>query len=212
MTSSLSKRNTMVLYSIENDIMSHRVRIVLAEKVVSYDNIVIKPSSPPAEFIEMNPSLALPTLVDRDLTLYGSEVIMEYLDERYPHPSMMPVYPVAKARCRMMMHRINSDWYSLVPALEAGQASARKDLMDSLVSISSMLDEPPYFMTDEFTLVDCCVIPLFLRLKHWGCHLPAHATGLCEYIKKVMKKESVIQSLTPGEKIWLSQLFVERTT
>ena len=207
MTSSLSKRNTMVLYSTENDILSHRVRIVLAEKVVSYDNVIVKPSSPPADLIEINPSLALPTLVDRELVLYGSEIIMEYLDERYPHPSMMPVYPVAKARCRMMIHRINTDWYSLVPALEAGQAHARKELLDSLVSISSMLDEPPYFMTDEFTLVDCCVIPLFLRLKHWGCQVPPHATGLWGYIKKVMKKESVVQSLTACEKVWLSQLF-----
>lgn len=207
MTSSLSKRNTMVLYSTENDIWSHRVRIVLAEKAVSYDNIVIKVSSPPADLIELNPSLALPTLVDRELVLYGSEIIMEYLDDRFPHPSLMPVYPVAKARCRMMMHRINSDWYSLLEGLEAGQPSARKELLDSLVSISSMLDEPPFFMTDEFTLVDCCVIPLFLRLKHWGCQVPAHATGLWGYIKKVMKKDSVQQSLSPAEKTWLAQLY-----
>jgi RNA polymerase-associated protein len=207
MTSSLSKRNTMVLYGTENDIWSHRVRIVLAEKAVSYDNVFIKTSAPPADLIELNPSLALPTLVDRELVLYSSEIIMEYLDNRFPHPSLMPVYPVAKARCSMMMHRINSDWYSLIDALEAGQPAARKELLDSLVSISSMLDEPPFFMTDEFTLVDCCVIPLFLRLKHWGCHIPAHATGLWGYIKKVMKRESVLQSLTPMEKIWLSQLY-----
>lgn len=206
MTSSLSKRNSMVLYSTENDIWSHRVRIVLAEKVVSYDNVNIKMSSPPADLIEINPSLALPTLVDRELVLYGSEIIMEYLDERYPHPSLMPVYPVAKARCRMMMHRINSDWYSLIPELEAGNPTAKKELLDSLVSISSMLDEPPFFMTDEFTLVDCCVIPLFLRLHHWGCKIPPHAAGLWGYIKKVMKKESVIQSLTPMEKTWMTQL------
>jgi len=207
MTSSLSKRNTMVLYSTENDIWSHRVRIALAEKVVIYDNVIVKTASPPADLIEINPSICLPTLVDRDLVLYGSEIIMEYLDERYPHPSLMPVYPVAKARCRMMIHRINSDWYSLIPGIEAGQASAKKELMDSLVSISSMLDEPPFFMTEEFTLVDCCVIPLFLRLKHWGCNIPPHAAGLWGYIKKVLKKDSVVQSLSPTEKVWLSQLF-----
>ncbi|MBM4222398.1 MAG: stringent starvation protein A [Gammaproteobacteria bacterium] len=206
MTSSLSKRNTMVLYGLENDIHSHRVRIVLAEKSVAYDTVNIKMSAPPLELIEVNPSLSLPTLVDRELVLYGSEIIMEYLDERLPYPPLMPIYPVAKARCRLMMHRINEDWYTLIPKIEQKDQAAKKELIDSLISISSMLEEPPYFMTDEFTLVDCCVIPLFLRLKHWGCAIPKHATGLWDYIKKVMKKESVMQSLTATEKVWLTEL------
>jgi len=206
MSSSLSKRNSMVLYTTENDIWSHRVRIVLAEKGVSYEQASIKLSAPPADLVEINPSLTLPTLVDRELVLYGSEIIMEYLDERYPFPSLMPIYPVAKARCRMMMHRINSDWYSLLNKLDAGDLGAKKELIESLLSISSMLDEPPFFMTDEFTLVDCCVIPLFIRLKAWNCVIPPQATGLWGYMKKVMKRESVIQSLSAQEKTWLHEL------
>jgi RNA polymerase-associated protein len=203
MSSSTSKRNTMMLYGLENDILSHRVRIVLAEKGVSYDYITVNPNNPSQDLIDINPSLVLPTLVDRELVLYGSEIIMEYLDERFPHPPLLPVYPVSRARCRMMIHRINTDWYSLIPALEKGDAEAKKELIDSLVSISSMLDETPFFMTEEFTLVDCCVIPLFLRLKQWGCEIPPQALGLSGYIKKVCKRESIAQSLVSNEKEWL---------
>ncbi|NBW57375.1 stringent starvation protein A [bacterium] len=204
MSSSTSKRNTMILYGLENDILSHRVRIVLAEKGVSFDHITIKYENPPQELIDINPSLALPTLVDRELVLYGSEIIMEYLDERFPHPPLLPVYPVSKARCRMMIHRINSDWYTLLPQILKGDQAAKKALVDSLVSISSMLDEPPFFMTEEFTLVDCCVAPLFLRLKAWGCDIPQQATGLLGYINKIFKRESFVQSLTATEKNWLA--------
>lgn len=206
MSTTQAKRNSMVLYAVDNDIYSHRVRIVLAEKSVAYDFIAVKPSSPPEELIEMNPSLALPTLIDRELVLYGSEIIMEYLDERFPHPPLMPVYPVAKARCRMMIHRINTDWYSLIEKIESGDVIAQKELTDSLVSISSMLEEPPFFMTDEFTLVDCCVVPLLLRLSKWGCKIPLQARGLWDYIKKIMKRETVLESLTATEKQWLTQL------
>lgn len=202
MSSSTSKRNTMMLYGLDNDILSHRVRIVLAEKGVSYDYITVNPNNPSQDLIDINPSLVLPTLVDRELVLYGSEIIMEYLDERFPHPPLLPVYPVSRARCRMMIHRINTDWYSLIPALEKGDAEAKKTLIDSLVSISSMLDETPFFMTEEFTLVDCCVIPLFLRLKHWGCEIPQQALGLSAYIKKVCRRDSVTQSLISDEKQW----------
>lgn len=206
MSTTQAKRNSMVLYAVDNDIYSHRVRIVLAEKSVSYDFIPVKESSPPEELIEMNPSLALPTLVDRELVLYGAEIIMEYLDERFPHPPLMPVYPVAKARCRMMMHRINTDWYSLIEKIESRDVIAQKELTDSLVSISSMLEDPPFFMTDEFTLVDCCVVPLLLRLNQWGCKIPPQARGLWDYIKKIMKRETILESLTPTEKQWLTDL------
>jgi RNA polymerase-associated protein len=104
----------------------------------------------------------------------------------------------------MMIHRINTDWYSLIPLITKGDQNAKKALVDSLVSISSMLDEPPFFMTEEFTLVDCCVTPLFLRLKSWGCEIPPYATGLLGYIKKVFKRESFLESLTPVEKNWLA--------
>lgn len=206
MSTTQAKRHSMVLYAVDNDIYSHRVRIVLAEKSVAYDFITVKPSTPPEELIEMNPSLALPTLIDRELVLYGSEIIMEYLDERFPHPPLMPVYPVAKARCRMMIHRINTDWYSLIEKIESGDVIAQKDLTDSLVSISSMLEEPPFFMTDEFTLVDCCVVPLLLRLSKWGCKIPLQARGLWDYVKKIMKRETILESLTATEKQWLNML------
>ena len=202
--SSQSKRSSMTLYAYESDIHSHRVRIVLAEKGVTFDQVTVNPNAPSQELIDINPSLMMPTLIDRELVIYTSEIIMEYLDERFPHPPLMPVYPVSRARCRLMMNRVNTDWYSLLPEIHKGNKQAKKELTDSLVSISPLLEETPFFMTDEFTLVDCCVAPLFLRLEQWKIELPPQAKGLINYIKKVFKRESFIESLTPLEQTWLS--------
>lgn len=204
MSSQSSKRSSMILYAYESDIHSHRVRIVLAEKGVAFDQITVNPNAPTADLMEINPSLVMPTLVDRELVIYTSEIIMEYLDERFPHPPLMPVYPVARARCRLMMNRVNTDWYRLLPEIQKGSKQAKKDLADSLVSISPLLEETPFFMTDEFTLVDCCVAPLFLRLEQWKIDIPPQAKGLLNYIKKIFKRESFVQSLTPLEQTWLS--------
>lgn len=204
MTSQSSKRSSMTLYANESDIHSHRVRIVLAEKGVTFDQVLVDPQNPTQELIEINPSLVMPTLVDRELVIYTSEIIMEYLDERFPHPPLMPVYPVSRARCRLMIHRVNTDWYSLLPEINKGSKSAKKELIDSLVSISPLLEETPFFMTEEFTHVDCCVAPLFLRLKQWKIDIPPQAKGLLSYIRKIFKRESFVQSLTPLEQTWLS--------
>ena len=163
----------MVLFSDPENHYSHRVRMVLREKGVTVDIIDVDASNRPEDLLEINPYGTLPTLLDRDLVLYESTVIMEYLDERFPHPPLLPVYPVARAQCRLLMHRIEVDWSDKVDLLvlgkgrEAALEKARKELRESLVAIAPVFADRPFFMSDDFTLVDCFVAPiLWLSLIH----------------------------------------------
>ena len=144
------KRSVMALYSGANDVYSHQARIVLAEKGVSVDVLNVDASQPSEDLIELNPYNSLPTLVDRELVLYTARIIMEYLDERFPHPPLLPVYPVARARCRLMMYRIERDWYSLLNQVrsenEKAAKSARTELKEGLISLTPVFAESPYFL------------------------------------------------------------------
>lgn len=199
-----NKRSIMTLYSGALDPYSHRVRIVLAEKGVTFDLYEVDQNNKPEELAELNPYNQVPTLVDRDLVLYQSEVIMEYLDERFPHPPLMPVYPVARARSRLMIHRVNKDWYHLMHLILEGDVSqaniARQNLTDSIISVTPVFQEMPHFMSEEFSLVDCCIAPLFWRLKLLGVELPVEAKAIKDYTKRLFKRESFQASLTTAER------------
>jgi RNA polymerase-associated protein len=194
----------MTLYSGPLDPYSHRVRIVLAEKGITFDLCEVDINHKPEELAQLNPYNEVPTLIDRDLVLFKSEVIMEYLDERFPHPPLMPVYPVARARSRLMIHRVNQDWYRLMHLVLRGDVSqanmARQELTDSVLSVSPIFQEMPYFMSDEFSLVDCCIAPLFWRLKSLGVDLPVEAKPIREYMKRLFKREAFQASLTTAER------------
>ena len=194
------KRSIMTLYSSALDIYSHQVRIVLAEKGVSVDIFNVDPNQPCEDLSELNPYNSLPTLVDRDLVLYRAMVIMEYLDERFPHPPLLPVYPVSRAKSRLMIYRIERDWYSLLSRIEADDASARDELKNSLISLAPVFAEMPYFLNDEFTLVDCCIAPLLWRLPRYGIELPRTAKSLFQYQNRVFNRESFQVSLTEAER------------
>ncbi len=147
----------------------------------------------------------MPTLVDRELTLYDSRIIMEYLDERFPHPPLMPVYPVARGSSRLMMHRIEQDWYSLMNVIEKGndqQANAaRKQLAEELLAVSPVFKEYPYFMSEEFSLVDCYLAPLLWRLPVLGVDLSgAGAKDVQIYMQRVFERDSFLASLTEAER------------
>jgi len=210
MTIPQTRRGTMALYSHPLDPYSHRVRIVLAEKQVAVDILdVVRNPKVKEELDEINPYGGTPTLTDRDLVIYQSEIIMEYLEERFPHPPLMPVYPVARARSRLMIYRINRDWYKLMDKIlqsESGGesasdiADARKSLRDSLISISPVFLESPYFLSEEFSLVDCCVAPLLWRLPSLKIDLPAQAKPLLSYAERLFKREAFMASLTDAEK------------
>jgi RNA polymerase-associated protein len=209
----VTKRSSMLFYSDGSSQYSHRVRIVLAEKGVTVDIVDVDIHDKPEDLADLNPYNSLPTLVDRDLVLYEPNIMMEYLDERFPHPPLFPVYPVARAQSRLWMHRIEKDWCGLVDMLQAETApekeldAARKELRENLVAIAPIFAEKPYFMSDEFTIVDCCVLPILWRLPELRIKLPdTKATkALLEYRQRLFERESVQESLSEQEKemiIW----------
>src|SRR3990167_9666275 len=155
-----NKRSIMTLYSSGLDIMSHRVRIVLAEKGVSFDVITVNSNEQLQDLNELNPYGTTPTLVDRELVLYDANIIMEYLDERFPHPPLMPVYPVARAKTRLMIYRIDREWGDLVRKIENDKPdvaqNAAKELRNYLIKLAPVFNSLPYFLNEEFSLVDCC--------------------------------------------------------
>lgn len=204
----VTKRSSMLFYSDGYSQFSHRVRIVLAEKGVTVEIVDVDIYDKPEDLAALNPYNSLPTLVDRDLVLYEPNIMMEYLDERFPHPPLFPVYPVARAQSRLWMYRIDRDWSGLVDKLQAEDGStaeldkARKELRESIISVSPIFAEQPYFMSDEFTIVDCCVMPILWRLPEIGIRLPeTKATKhLLEYRDRLFGRESIQQSLSEQER------------
>ncbi|MEY4641363.1 MAG: hypothetical protein RLZZ227_1357 [Pseudomonadota bacterium] len=204
----VTKRSSMLFYSDGYSQFSHRVRIVLAEKGVTVEIVDVDIYDKPEDLAALNPYNSLPTLVDRDLVLYEPNIMMEYLDERFPHPPLFPVYPVARAQSRLWMYRIDRDWSHLVEKLQAEDGTpaeldkVRKELRESIISISPIFAEKPYFMSDEFTIVDCCVLPILWRLPEIGIRLPeTKATKpLLDYRQRLFARESVQASLSEQER------------
>ena len=201
-----TKRASMTLFSDPRDHYSHRVRMVLCEKGVSVDVVDVDPSQMPEDLSEINPYGTLPTLLDRDLVLYKSTVIMEYLDERFPHPPLLPVYPVARAQCRLLMHRIELDWSKRVDVLMAGRGretamdKARKELRESLVAIAPAFADRPFFMNEDFTLVDCFVAPILWRLNALDLKLSARQLKpIQRYMTNMFERDTFQESLTEPE-------------
>lgn len=203
----VAKRSSMTYFSDAQDHYSHRVRIVLAEKGVTVDIIDVEPGNVPEELVELNPYGNLPTLVDRELTLYETKVMMEYLDERFPHPPLLPVYPVARAESRQLLHRIEKDWGPMVETILSGgnasaAAKARKELKDVLMTIAPIFVEKPFFMNEEFTIVDCALAPILWRLEVMDIKLPKtkQTKPLLEYMERLFARESFQESLTELER------------
>ncbi|AOT09771.1 stringent starvation protein SspA [Pseudoalteromonas luteoviolacea] len=198
-----NKRPVMTLFSGANCMYSHQVRIVLAEKGVSVDIHLAEKDNLPEALHEINPYGTVPTLIDRELGLYQANIIMEYLDERFPHPPLMPVYPVMRGRSRLMMHRIESDWYSLAEKILSGNdvENARKELTEALLAVAPIFGEAPYFMSEEFSLVDCFMAPLLWRLPQLGIELSGSgASELKDYMLRLFERESFQASLTDVER------------
>ena len=179
MVSVANRRSVMVLYSDNVNPVGHSVRIVLAEKDINVEVNYISDDDRPEELNDLNPYNSLLTLVDRDLVLYDAQIIMEYLDERFPHPPLMPVDPVSRASNRQLRYRVINDLYSLIDEIEgddaAVAANAKKSLKDNLTAIAPAFAQKPYFMSDEYTLIDCLLAPLLWRLELYGVKLPSSA-------------------------------------
>src|SRR5690554_6472579 len=189
----VTKRSSMTFFSDPASHYSHRVRIVLAEKGVTVDIVDVDPDNPPAKLADLNPYNALPTLVDRDLVLYEPNIMMEYLDERFPHPPLLPVYPVARANSRLV------DQILAQPTGKAADA-ARKELKESLLATGPLFAEMPFFLSEEFTIVDCCIAPILWRLPALGIEMnEKQAKPLQKYMDSIFAREGFKASLSDLE-------------
>ncbi len=202
------RRTPMILYSTSADQYCHRVRLVLAEKRIPVKEIAIDQIHLDDNLVTQNPTGRTPTLIDRDLVLYHSTVIMEYLDERYPHPPLLPVYPVARAEARLMIQRIEAEWATRLDYLllkrRGGKtwAKVRDELKESIVSLAHQFsDQQKYFLNNEFTIVDCCAAPVLWRLGTVGINkLPELQTKhLMRYMDFVFQRDTFRSSLSDVE-------------
>ncbi len=204
MTIIASRRSAMMLFSSPSCCFSHRTRIVLAEKGINVDIRDVDSDHPPEDLLDLNPQHSLPTLVDRDLVLYDSRVIMEYLDERFPHPPLMPIDPVSRARARLALYRVENDWYPLIPDLEGGsekkRAEARKRMRENLVASAEVFAAKPFFLSDEYSLVDASIVPILWRLGNYGINLPDEARPVMEYAERMFLRDGFELSLSDAEK------------
>ena len=199
----------MIFYSEEKGHYSHMVRLVLAEKDIACEIKEFDPAGKlPEELPSINPYNKLPVLVDREVTIYEPRVILEYLDERFPHPPLLPIYPNDKAECRLLIHRIEKDWLPIVDRMMSPKISQKefdglkKELVSLVSGIVLVLKEKPYFMSDEFTLVDCCFAPILWRLPSVGIKLPVnrHLKPLIDYQNSVFERPGFLDSLSSIER------------
>ena len=208
MTSLLGKRSSMVLFHDEIGHQSHKVRIVLSEKGISADLEALDPENIPKEILEVNPKGFLPLLLDRELALYKSQLIVEYLDERFPHPPLLPVYPVARAQTRLILHRIEADWCEPMDIIEEETASKnektknKKILEKNLSNSLSLFNNQNFFRSDELTVLDTVIMPILFRLSFYGIKLPSNkaAKPLNEYLERMREHKSFADSISESEK------------
>jgi len=197
-------RSTMALYSHDNNIHCHRVRFVLAEKGINVEIVDVSNESVAADLAELNPYNETPTLVDRDLLLHDAGVINDYLDERYPHPPLMPVDPVSRARLRLVHHRVLRDWFPLVEEIENSTGrkaeKAKQQLKESIVAANDLFKQADYLISDELSLVDCTLAPLFWRLPVYGIDLGKDGTSVQAYVQRLFSRPSFKTSLTRAER------------
>ena len=199
-----NRRSVMTLFSRPTCIHSHRTRLVLAEKNINIEIVSVSGPDLPEDLMDLNPYHTVPTLVDRDLVLYDSRVIIEYLDERFPHPPLMPVDPVTRAQFRLALFRIESDWYQLAEEFDAEgerrlSAKSRKLLRESILASVELFAAKPFFLSDEFSLVDCSIAPVLWRLPAYGIELGSNAGPIEAYMKRVFDRRSFQESLTELE-------------
>lgn len=204
MASIANRRSVMVLYSDSVTPISHCVRIVLAEKDINVEINYVEGDNKPEELIELNPYNSVLTLIDRELVLYNAQIIMEYLDERFPHPPLMPVDPVSRAINRQFRYRVMRDLYKLVDDLDGDNdiaaANARKIMRDNLTAIVPVFEQKPYFMSDEYSLIDCCMAPLLWRINTYGIKLPSSAKSLIKYGERLFERDAFQTSMSNTER------------
>lgn len=199
----VAKKSIITLYAGNCNVYDHRVRVALAEKGVLYDYIKVNAEDKLSDFFTLNPSGELPTLVDRDLILYNHNIILEYLDERFPHPPLLPVYPVMRARLRLMINRIDFELQPIIAKLTQGKPAeckqAAREMQDFFRQILPLLANSTYFISEEFTIVDCCLGPIIWRFPQWNIDLGEDSKTLMRYANNLFARSAFKASLTEQE-------------
>jgi RNA polymerase-associated protein len=194
----------MTLFSRGDDAHSHWVRFALAEKSLEVRTVEADPARPPEDLIDLNPYQAVPTLVDRDLVVYEPRIVCEYLDERYPHPPLLPTDPVSRAQTRVALHRIERDWYGLLPALDGAERRererARRLLRDSVIAAEPLFRARSWFLSDQFSVLDVAVAPMLWRLSRWEIELKDAAPALRRYAQRIFARPAFRASLSDAER------------
>ncbi len=201
----MARRSVMTLFSAPTDPWSHRTRLVLAEKGIAIELVEVDPNDLPEDLLDLNPYHSVPTLVDRELVLYDSRVIIEYLDERFPHPPLMPIDPVTRAQFRVALYRVERDWYGLAHDIEAdpqGKAAShsRKVLGEAICASADVFKAKPFFLSDEFSLVDASIAPILWRLPSYGIELPAQAQPIVKYMNSMFARPAFRSCLSDAER------------
>ena len=195
--------HTMTLYSDPNNAQSHRVRIVLGEKDLVFKIEEVLSGQNNEDLIALNPNNTTPTFVDRNLVLYESRVIMEYLDERFPHPPLMPVDPVIRAKTRMVLHYIEKDLYGLLDDVKSSgekkSSAAKKKLKENLLLSLDFIQGKKYFLSDDFSIIDCSMAPILWRLPEFGIELPKSAKPIIKYSERLFERSSFLENLSEQE-------------
>ena len=199
------RRSVMTLFSAPTDPWSHRTRLVLAEKSIAIELVNVDVAQLPEDLLDLNPYHSVPTLVDRDLVLYDSRVIIEYLDERFPHPPLMPIDPVTRAQFRVALYRIARDWYALARDIEADPdskvaAQSRKILGEAICASAEVFKAKPFFLSDEFSLVDASIAPILWRLQSYGIELPIQAQPIVKYMNSIFSRSTFRSCLSDAER------------
>ncbi|WP_040652169.1 MULTISPECIES: glutathione S-transferase N-terminal domain-containing protein [Pseudogulbenkiania] len=195
----------MTLYSGITCPFSQRCRIVLYEKGMDFEIIDVDVHNKPEDLAVMNPYNEVPVLVERDLILHESNIINEYIDERFPHPQLMPADPVMRARARLFLFRFEQELFCHVKTLEAGATGkeatkAREAIRDGLIMIAPIFAKQKFMLGDEFSMIDVAIAPLMWRLEHYNIDLGKSAAPILKYAERIFQRQSFIDSLTPSEK------------
>ncbi len=198
-----TRRTGFTLYTEKNSLDGDRVAITLLEKNITCDQVVVDPTNPPEDLLEINPQLILPTLVTREIAIYHTDTILEFLDERFPHPPLLPNEPIARARFRLTIKTVVNDWYPMIEKLigrKTADNKTNKAIGELLVAYGPLFAENEFFQSEDFSLIDATIAPFFWWLKHLEIPVPKKATAAMEYSERLLEKESVKTAFEKKEK------------
>ncbi len=194
----------MNLYSGTTCPFSHRCRIVLYEKGMDFQVIDVDLFNKPEDIAVINPYNRVPVLVERDLILYEPNIINEYIDERFPHPQLMPGDPVMRAKARQLLSGMEREIFVHIEAIEKNAKTAdkaRQVIRERLIELAPIFTKQKHMLGDEFSMLDVAIAPLLWRLDHYGIELPRSAAPLMKYAERIFSRQGFIDAMTPSEKV-----------